>query len=51
MEVPGVYAVTPVLAKFSQSDFGLVFGIDLASYNRFPGKLQIIEGRESARRR
>src|SRR5262245_7071872 len=47
MEVPGVYAVTPVLAKFSSSDFGLVFGIDLASYNRFPGRLRLIEGRES----
>jgi putative ABC transport system permease protein len=46
-EVPGIYAVTPVLVKFSSSDFGLIFGIDLASYNRFPGKLQIIEGRES----
>ena len=47
MEEPGVYAVTPVLAKFSSADFGLVFGIDLASYNRFPGRLKIIEGRES----
>jgi putative ABC transport system permease protein len=46
-EMPGVGAVAPVLAKFSSSDFGLVFGIDLASYDRFPGRLDIIEGRSS----
>ncbi len=46
-EVKGVYAVTPVLAKFSSADFGLVFGIDLASYDQFPGRLQIIAGRNS----
>jgi putative ABC transport system permease protein len=47
LEVPGVDFVTPVLAKFNTSDFGLVFGIDLASYNQFPGRLRIIQGRES----
>lgn len=46
-EVPGVGIVAPVLAKFSSADFGLVFGIDLANYNRLPGRLQILEGRES----
>ncbi len=46
-EVGGVGAVTPILAKFSASDFGLVFGIDLKSYNEFPGKLEIISGRSS----
>jgi putative ABC transport system permease protein len=44
---PGIAAVTPVLAKFSSSDFSLVFGIDKASYNRFAGHLQIISGRDS----
>jgi putative ABC transport system permease protein len=44
---PGVGAVTPILAKFSSADFGLVFGIDLASYNEFPGRLQIVSGRSS----
>jgi putative ABC transport system permease protein len=47
LEIPGVGAVAPVLAKFSSADFGLIFGIDLAAYNRFPGRLQIVEGRES----
>jgi putative ABC transport system permease protein len=47
MEVPGVATVTPVLAKFSSADFGLIFGIDLATYNQFSGKLRIVEGRES----
>jgi putative ABC transport system permease protein len=46
-EVPGVEVVTPVLAKFSTTDFGLVFGIDLESYKLFPGRLQIVEGKES----
>jgi putative ABC transport system permease protein len=46
-EVRGIGAVTPILAKFSASDFGLVFGIDLKSYNEFPGKLEIISGRSS----
>jgi len=46
-EIPGVGAVTPILAKFSSVDFGLVFGIDLASYNEFPGRLQILSGRSS----
>lgn len=47
LEVPGVSAVTPVLAKFILSDFGLVFGIDLASYDKFSGHLQILSGRSS----
>ena len=47
MEVPGVGTVAPVLAKFSSSDFGLAFGIDLATFNKFSGRLKITEGRES----
>jgi putative ABC transport system permease protein len=43
-QTPGISAVTPVLSKFSASHFGLVFGIDLPSYNQFPGRLQMIEG-------
>ncbi len=43
-EAPGIEAVTPVLSKFSASHFGLVFGIDLPSYNQFPGRLQMLEG-------
>ncbi|MDM7994357.1 MAG: ABC transporter permease [Acidobacteriota bacterium] len=43
-ETPGIEAVTPVLSKFSASHFGLVFGIDLPSYNRFPGRLQMLQG-------
>jgi putative ABC transport system permease protein len=46
-EIKGVGAVTPVLAKFSSEGFGITFGIDLASYDQFPGKLQIIEGTRS----
>ncbi len=46
-EVPGVGGVAPVLAKFSSADFGLVFGIDLASFNQFSGRLRIVKGRES----
>jgi putative ABC transport system permease protein len=46
-EMPGVGAVTPVLANFSMADFGIVFGIDLATYDKFPGTLQIIEGKRS----
>ncbi len=47
LEVPGVSAVAPVLAKFSSSDFGLVFGIDPANYDKFPGRLQIVSGKET----
>ena len=43
-QIPGIEAVTPVLSKFSASQFGLVFGIDLSSYNQFPGRLQMLEG-------
>jgi len=48
-EEPGILAVAPVLSKFTsaESNFGLVFGIDLESYKEFPGRLQIIRGRES----
>jgi putative ABC transport system permease protein len=46
-EIPGVGVVTPILANFSSADFGLVFGIDLPSYNEFPGRLQITSGRSS----
>lgn len=46
-EIKGVGAVTPILAYFNMSDFGLAFGIDLATYDQFPGALQIIEGRRS----
>ncbi|MBN1566752.1 MAG: ABC transporter permease [Acidobacteria bacterium] len=43
-QTPGIAEVTPVLSKFSSSHFGLIFGIDLESYNRFPGRLQMLEG-------
>jgi putative ABC transport system permease protein len=46
-QMPGVGAVTPVLASFSMADFGMVFGIDLPSYDQFPGTLQIVEGRRT----
>jgi putative ABC transport system permease protein len=46
-EVPGVGAVVPILSNFSSANFNLVFGIELDSYNQLPGRLQIIEGRES----
>ena len=46
-EVSGIGAVSPVLAKFSSADFGLVFGIDLNAYNRFPGRLSMVAGRAS----
>jgi putative ABC transport system permease protein len=46
-QTPGVSVVTPVLAKFNSKYFGLVFGIDWASYSQFPGRLQIIEGTPS----
>jgi putative ABC transport system permease protein len=46
-ETSGVGAVTPVLAKFSMADFGIVFGIELDSYDQFPGTLQMIEGKRS----
>lgn len=46
-QVPGIETVTPVLSKFSAAHFGLVFGIDLESYNKFPGRLQMISGRAS----
>lgn len=45
--VSGIESVTPVLSKFSPAHFGLVFGIDLDSYNKFPGRLQMVSGRAS----
>lgn len=46
-KVQGVGLVTPVLAMFDSKNFNLVFGIDLATYNQFPGRLQIVAGRNS----
>jgi putative ABC transport system permease protein len=48
-EIKGVSAVTPVLTKLvtSVGDFGMVFGIDLSSYDQFPGTIQIVEGKKS----
>ena len=42
--VPGIADVTPVYSKFSAKSFGLIFGIDWDSFDRFPGRLQIVEG-------
>lgn len=47
LQVPGIAIVAPILVKFSSLDFGLVFGIDLGSYNKLPGRLHIVQGRES----
>src|SRR5438876_6033584 len=47
LEVPGIRAAVPVLAKFNSSDFGLVFGVDLEKYNRLSGRLKVVEGKES----
>jgi putative ABC transport system permease protein len=46
-QTPGIGVVTPVLSKFSPAHFGLVFGIDLNSYNQLPGRLQMLEGKAS----
>lgn len=46
-ETRGVGAVTAVLSRFSMSDVGVIFGIDLNSYDQFQGKIQIVEGRRS----
>jgi putative ABC transport system permease protein len=46
-EEPGIAAVTPVLSKFIMADWGLIFGIDMESFNKFPGRPQILSGRES----
>jgi putative ABC transport system permease protein len=43
-EVPGVEMVTPVTTKFISSRWSMVFGIDLESFNEFPGKLEIMDG-------
>jgi putative ABC transport system permease protein len=47
LQVPGISAVTPVLSKFNSSGFSLVFGIDMETYNQFPGRLQILSGKGS----
>ena len=47
LEVRSVSVVAPVLAKFNAADWSLVFGIDLESYNKLPGRLQIVSGAES----
>jgi putative ABC transport system permease protein len=46
-EVKGVGSVAPVLANFSMADFGMVFGIDLNTYDQFSGTLQIVKGARS----
>lgn len=46
-EIKGVGAVAPVLTNSSMSDFSVTFGIDLNSYDQFPGTLQIVEGKRS----
>jgi len=46
-EVPGVADATPVYSKFSSKYFGLVFGIDWDSFERFPGRLDVVEGTPS----
>lgn len=46
-EVAGVSAAAPVLSKFSSADFGLIFGVDLESYNLLPGRLHILQGQAS----
>ena len=46
-EIPGVADATPVYSKFSSKYFGLVFGIDWDSFNRFPGRLNVVEGTPS----
>jgi putative ABC transport system permease protein len=47
LEVPGVADVTSIYSKFSSRYFGLIFGIDWESFDRFPGRLQIMEGTPS----
>jgi putative ABC transport system permease protein len=49
LEEPGIAAVTPVLSKFVMADWGLIFGIDMKSFNQFPGRPQILSGRDSLR--
>jgi putative ABC transport system permease protein len=46
-EIKGVGAVCPILAKTSAADLSLTFGIDLRSYDLFPGAFQLIEGKRS----
>jgi len=46
-ETSGVGSVTPVLAKMDSKNFGLIFGIDPATYDEFPGRLQVTSGRAS----
>jgi putative ABC transport system permease protein len=46
MEKPGIATVTPVLSKFIISEWGLIFGIDMASFGKFSGRPQILSGHE-----
>jgi len=46
-QIEGVEAVAPVISKFQSKNFGIVFGIDLKTYDQLPGKLQIVAGRRS----
>jgi putative ABC transport system permease protein len=48
-KTPGVGAVTPVLSKFNSTDFGLIFGIDMESFDKFSGRLHILSGKASLR--
>jgi len=43
--VDGVEAVTPILTKFIQQGFHLVFGIDRESFQRVNESLRLVEGR------
>jgi putative ABC transport system permease protein len=47
LEEPGIGAVTPVISKFIIADWGLIFGIDTESFNKFPGRPQILSGSAS----
>lgn len=44
-EVPGVELVAPVLAKAVK--LSVAFGIDPDTFNKFPGGLEVVEGRNS----
>jgi putative ABC transport system permease protein len=49
LEVPGIASVTPVLSKFIMADWGLVFGIDMDSFSKFPGSPKVLSGHASLR--
>ncbi len=46
-DIKGVGAVSPILTNPNMADFGVTFGIDLKTYDHFPGTLQIVEGKRS----